>query len=312
MSHKHPLVRVSSLSFPLAVAAALLLGTAPGMAQLSTQVTTLTGQVLISAVVTGLPIVNTPATAPLATMILEFNTRVKGASQDDVLGNLVPFSIISSVPVSISGTSMWNMSYTDTCVDTQSISSNTTRGGIFDRASGNLEYLSLTITVTHSLASGTVGGIASGPLAILTCPSVRLPDDVISVSLSTNVTGGSPLDQAGPGQITLVGSGPVSRVPPAGTNVRIPIAMVTIAGVLSPLPDRTLPPPTCVLIPDVTDGVPANAAKVMVAAGFKVVFMQRPGPPAPNLYVYRQSPAPGSCVASGSTVTLLLQQGPVH
>jgi hypothetical protein len=221
------------------------------------------------------------------------------AFTDNVGGDLLPFVIRTTT--TIVGVDELNKGYKDKCADTESISGTTTRSGSFDRRGGNLDDLQLTITVKHALSFSTT---ISSPAGFLGCPGTKIPDDVLSVSLTTKGRG-SPVDSTG--RIVLIGSGTITAGDSMGANVT-----VSIDGVLSPLPDRALPSPNCVDVPDVTDGVPANVTKNLVAKGFKVITVARPGAKGPNLYVYRQSPNAGSCVAPGSTVQIYIENGPVR
>lgn len=261
---------------------------------------TLTGRASITSDPVGFAAANTPASIPVATMTLTFNGDRNDVNHT-VDGILLPFTVVGTA--AIVGTTIFNSWYMDTCVDTQSITSSEILAGMFDRASGRLDDLRLAITVHHVLSPGpmtsfwgTVGG----------CANTTFPDDVVLVSLTTN-GGGAPVDQAGPGQITLVGTGTGSSGRFTGTPV-----FVTITGVLSPPPDRSLPEPGCVVVPDVTDGVPNNAANYLRSLGLQPAFQSRPGPPPRNPYIYRQDPDPDTCVPPGSTVVLYIQSGPVQ
>jgi hypothetical protein len=257
-------------------------------------VSTLDGQITIGGGLTGTTIVNTATTVPIPTMILTFS----GAPHDTVEGDLVPFAV--KVPASIKGVGIFNSFYRDACDDHQSISSVRVLSGMFDRVSGHVDDLQLTLTVRHVLTPGAT----TSPFGWLGgCAGTSFPDDVVTVSLST-MSGGSPLDSSG--LITLVGTAPASAGAFPGTPVT-----VTVMGSLSPLPDRTPPAPGCVVLPDGPDGQPNHVSNMMVALGLHPIFVPRPGP-LRDPYVYRQSPEPDTCVAPGSNVYLYLQSGPVN
>jgi hypothetical protein len=217
---------------------------------------------------------------------------------DDVTAMLAP--LVATTSVTIRGVSPLNSWYTDTCVDTQTISGETNAPpwalGRFDRASGNLTDLPITITVHHSLTAGPLTGFW-GQWA---CPSTQIPDDVTTLTLSTTSPGGSALDQAGPGRITLTGTGTVS----SGQRTGTPVA-VTATGVLSPVPDRSIP--TCVTVPDVRDDSRTQADQAIRDAGLNPVFSKDPGK---GSYVAQQFPSGGDCVEPGTTVHLNLSPGP--
>jgi hypothetical protein len=217
---------------------------------------------------------------------------------DDVTAMLAPFVVTTSV--TIRGVSPLNSWYTDTCVDTQTVSGQTNAPpwalGSFDRASGNLTDLPITITVHHSLAAGPLTSFWGK----WGCPNTQFPDDVTTLKLSTTSPGGSALDQAGPGRITLTGTGTVT----SGARTGTPVA-VTATGVLSPLPDRSIP--TCVVVPDVRDDSRADADQAIRDAGLNPAFSKDPGN---GSYVAQQFPSGGDCVKSGTTVSLILAPGP--
>jgi hypothetical protein len=194
----------------------------------------------------------------------------------------------------------FNSWYIDTCVDTPTVSGQTNAPpwalGSFDRATGNLTDLPITITVHHSLAAGPLTSFWGQ----WGCPSTQLPDDVTTLTLSTTSPGGSALDQAGPGQITLTGTGTVT----SGQRAGMPVA-VTATGVLSPVPDRSIQ--TCVIVPDVRDDSRAQADKAIRDAGLIPVFGKDPGN---GSYVAQQFPSGGECVEPGTTVRVNLAPGP--
>jgi hypothetical protein len=269
------------------LAPAVLLVTSPMRAEANT-VSTLTGQVLITAGLTGSTVTNTPA-SPIPTMTLRFRDM---QPNDIVSGTLETFGI-PPVSTTIVGVDPFNFWYMDVCMDNQTVSG-FAGSGQFDRATGALTGLSLDIRVQHSL----VPGPGSGPLAPWGCPNTHIPDDHVTVDLSTASPGGAALDQTG--QIRLNGTGTVS----AGERSGLPVT-VTVAGVLSPLPDRS--PQTCVLVPDVADDSRAQADSAIRAVGLNPAFNKDPGN---GSYVTLQFPQADECVAPGSTVRLTLHAGP--
>jgi hypothetical protein len=272
----------------LALASVLLVVT-PSMGAQAASVSTLTGQVTITGV-PGSPSTNTAQASPIPTMNLTFQS---GQPSDSVSGDV--FAFTTTVPLTIVGGGS-----TTVCADTQTISG--VGGGAlgrFDRQSGHLTGLPLTVTVWHSLAPGP----SSGMWGWIVCnnnnnPFTRVPIDVFDVVLSTATAGGAALDLAG--NIRLVGTGTVSTGSFPGTPVT-----VTVNGALSPLPDRSVP--TCVLVPDVLDHSRTQADQDIRAAGLIPQFSPDPGAGA---YVVYQRPHAGTCVTSGSRVLVNLHAGP--
>jgi PASTA domain len=252
-------------------------------------VSTLTGQVSITSGLTGSPITNTSTSAPIATMSLVFSP---GRPQDSVGANLSNFTNV--VPITIVGTTIFNKWYTDTCLDFQTVSA-PFGAGLFDRATGDITGHSLEVTVKHSVTVAPT----SSKFGVISCPTVSIPDDKVTVTLSTTSAGGAALDQNG--HIRLTGSGIVSAGNQSGAFV-----VVAIEGVLSPLPDRT-PLPPCVPVPDVADDSKSQADQEIRAAGLVPVFTQDPGN---DSYVSLQLPHAGDCVEAGTTVQLTLHAGP--
>jgi len=127
----------------LLAAATLLLGTASVWAQSS-----LIGTLRITSGLTGSSITRPTGSA---IMNLEFSGP-HGTPQDNVTGDFVPFTLMPTI--AIAGTGPFNKFYTDVCTDNQLVTATTTKGGSFDRVSGNLDDLRMTITVTHNLTPG--------------------------------------------------------------------------------------------------------------------------------------------------------------
>jgi hypothetical protein len=272
-----------------ALAAALPLAVTTSGAS-AASVSTLTGRATISSGLTGSPIENTTPTSPIPTMSLVFSP---GRPQDTVGGKLSDITP-PVVPITIVGTSPLNKWYTDICLDSQTVSA-PWGVGRFDRATGDLTGLSLEITVKHSVTVAP----NSSKWGFLSCPTVSIPDDRLTVTLSTANPGGAALDQNG--HIRLTGSDNVSAGNQSGSFV-----VVTIDGVLSPLPDRT-PLPPCVYVPDVADDSKSQADQEIRAAGLVPVFTADPGN---DSYVSLQLPHADYCANPGSTVQLTLHAGP--
>jgi PASTA domain len=264
---------------------ALLLAGSPGRADAATRTSLLTGQISIEAGLTGVRLTNTPGT-PVLTMGLHFKDD---QPDDSVSGGLEPFTTTAIVPiVGIDPTNSW---YSDLCLDTQTISGSAQLGK-FTRATGAIKDLQLDIVVNHSLSPGPFSSF----LGNWGCPNTHLPPDAVTVVLSTAPTKGSPVDQGGPGKVTLFGTGTGSRG--AGVDV-------TVSGVLSPVPDRS--PQTCVLVPDVRDDSKSQAQQAIVAAKLTPLFNKDPGN---DSYVAQQFPQPDDCVPPGSKVSMTLVAGP--
>jgi hypothetical protein len=214
---------------------------------------------------------------------------------DSVTAELPQFAATRSA--TIRGTTPFG-TYTDTCVDSMTISGETNAPpwalGKFDRASGTLTDLPLTITVQHSLAAGPTTSLWGQ----LTCPNTHLPDQVAEITLSTDLPNGSPLDSAG--QLAMTGIGTVT----AGSGVGNPVA-ASVDGTVSPLPDRSVQ--SCVLVPDVRDDSPADATQAIHNAGLNPLSNKVTGN---DPYVAQQFPPGGDCVAAGSTVRIILAPGP--
>ena len=104
----------------------LVLAALPATAEAATD-STLTGQLSITAGLTGAAMSNTGASAPVPTMLLRFEDN------DTVSGTLVPFS--TSVRTPISGALWLNSWYSDVCLDTQTVTGSAA-GGRFDRRPG--------------------------------------------------------------------------------------------------------------------------------------------------------------------------------
>jgi PASTA domain len=264
---------------------ALLLAGSPGRADAATRTSALTGQISIGPGLTGVPLTNTTS-ASVPTMGLSF----KDYQPDDLVsGGLVPFRSTAIVP--IVGVDLANPWYSDLCLDTQDITGSA-KSGTFNRATGAIDDLELTVVVNHSLSPGPFSSF----LGNWGCPNTHLDPDVVTVVLSTAPTNGSPVDQGGPGKVTLFGTGTAS----SGAGVD-----VTVSGVLSPVPDRS--PQTCVLVPDVRDDNKSQAQQAIVAAKLTPLFNKDPGN---DSYVAQQFPQPDDCVPPGSKVSMTLVAGP--
>lgn len=159
-------------------------------------------------------------------------------------------------------------------------------------------------TMTITKASGGVGSYNAGQIVVpvvlridhsVTLGDIEL-DSTLNLVLSTNPPG-SPITPAPNGAVRLFGSGVFDGGFLAGVTGTISIAGVSD---VAPRPN--------VEVPDVLEVGRDVAIRYLKDAKLEAKLT---GVNSPDSWVYRQTPKGGEMVPEGSTVTLLLRDGPI-
>jgi len=139
--------------------------------------------------------------------------------------------------------------------------------------------------------------VVSGGQKLVTVPSVagmtQAAAEAALAQAGLKATAGSANSPTIPTGQVMTQAPPAGEKVPAGTSIGITVSQG----------------PSSAAVPDVVEQTESNATAALKAAGLKVKAVTNYNP-APDGDVYSQSPAQGTLVAPGSTITILVSNGP--